>query len=56
MVITEGSGRVVYAKSKSQGGEGEAFKKGDVIFVGAGEEVVWEAKEGVEAYRAFVEA
>lgn len=57
VVVTEGSGRVMYAKSKKGGeGEGEAFKKGDVIFVGAGEEVVWEAKEGVEAYRAFVEA
>jgi mannose-6-phosphate isomerase len=53
VVATEGSGKVTFNKGK---GDGEEFQKGDVLFIGAGEEVQWEAGEGVEAYRAFVEA
>lgn len=53
VVVTEGSGKYALGRGK----DGDEFKKGDVIFVGAGEEVKWEAGEGgVEAYRAFVEA
>ncbi|ODN99077.1 mannose-6-phosphate isomerase [Cryptococcus amylolentus CBS 6273] len=49
-VVTEGKGVV------SDGGEKIEFERGNVIFIGAGKEVVWESKEKVEVFRAFVEA
>ncbi|WRT70942.1 mannose-6-phosphate isomerase [Kwoniella shivajii] len=49
-VVTEGKGVV--------GSDGDEldFERGDVIFIGAGEQVDWEAKEKLEIFRAFVEA
>lgn len=51
-VVTKGQGKVAWT-----GGEGgdEEVKKGDVVFIGAGEEVEWEGKDGLEVFRAFVE-
>jgi mannose-6-phosphate isomerase len=51
-VVTKGEGKVAWT-----GGEGgdEGVKKGDVVFVGAGEEVGWEGTGGLEVFRAFVE-
>ena len=51
VVVTEGSGTVVFEQDQK-----EEVKKGDVLFIGAGRQVQWTAKEGIEAYRAFVEA
>ncbi|WVQ84608.1 mannose-6-phosphate isomerase [Cryptococcus sp. DSM 104549] len=50
-IVTGGKGVV-----REVGAEGTEFERGDVLFVGAGKEVEWEAMEGVEVFRAFVEA
>ncbi|WVQ84630.1 mannose-6-phosphate isomerase [Cryptococcus sp. DSM 104549] len=50
-IVTRGKGVV-----RMVGAEGTEFERGDVLFVGAGKEVEWEAKEGLEVFRAFVEA
>ncbi|ORX40886.1 RmlC-like cupin domain-containing protein [Kockovaella imperatae] len=50
VVVTEGQGTV------SSGGDKIEFKRGEVLFLGAGDEVHWEATDKVELYRAFVEA
>lgn len=49
-VVTKGEGEVSWGEGK------EELKKGDVVFVGAGEEVEWVAQDGLEVFRAFVEA
>lgn len=49
-VITEGVGVV------RDGNDQTEFVRGDVIFVGAGKEVEWEAKKELEMFRAYVEA
>ena len=50
-VVTEGKGKV------SWGGEGsEEVERGEVLFIGAGEEVEWATEEGLEVFRAYVEA
>ncbi|KIR62532.1 mannose-6-phosphate isomerase [Cryptococcus bacillisporus CA1873] len=49
-VITEGAGVV------RDGNDQTEFVRGDVIFVGAGKEVEWEAKKELEMFRAYVEA
>lgn len=56
VVVTEGKGIVSWG-----GGDASAKEdigKGDVLFIGAGQKVSWSAfdGEGLEAYRAFVEA
>jgi mannose-6-phosphate isomerase len=48
-VVTKGEGEVTW------GGDKEEIKKGDVVFIGAGEEVEWIAQDGLEVFRAFVE-
>ena len=49
-VVTEGSG---YA----EGPDGTVeFGRGDVLFISAGKEIDWKAKEKLELFRAFVEA
>ena len=48
-VVTKGEGKV------SWGQDGEEVKKGDVVFIGAGEGVEWAAESGLEVFRAFVE-
>lgn len=49
-VITEGAGVVRDANDQTE------FVRGDVIFVGAGKGVEWEAKKELEMFRAYVEA
>jgi mannose-6-phosphate isomerase len=48
-IITKGEGEVSWGEAK------EEIKKGDVVFVGAGEGVEWIAQDGLEVFRAFVE-
>jgi mannose-6-phosphate isomerase len=50
-VVTKGDGKVTWGDSD----DGEEVKKGDVVFIGAGEEIEWAAGEGLEVFRAFVE-
>lgn len=49
-VVTKGEGKVTWDE-----GDGEEVKKGDVIFIGAGQGVEWVGKDGLEVFRAFVE-
>jgi mannose-6-phosphate isomerase len=51
-VVTEGRGNVSWGE-----GEGtEEVERGEVVFVGAGVEVKWASEEGLEVFRAYVEA
>jgi mannose-6-phosphate isomerase len=51
-IVTKGDGRVTWGDvSKGE----ERVKKGDVVFVGAGEGVEWGAEGELEVFRAFVE-
>lgn len=53
VIVTTGKGKVSWhGEKKGQ----EEIAKGDVLFVGAGEEVKWEASEGLLFFRAYVEA
>ncbi|WVW80723.1 mannose-6-phosphate isomerase, class I [Kwoniella bestiolae CBS 10118] len=49
-VVTQGSGSVVSGDDKVE------FERGSVIFIGADEEVTWQATEELEVFRAYVEA
>jgi mannose-6-phosphate isomerase len=49
-VVTKGEGKVTWDE-----GDREEVKKGDVVFIGAGQEVEWVGKDGLEVFRAFVE-
>lgn len=48
-VVTKGEGGILWGEEK------EEIKKGDVLFIGAGQGVEWVAIEGLEVFRAFVE-
>ena len=50
VIVTEGEGTV------TSGDEEVVFKRGEVLFVGAGSEVTWKATAKSELFRAFVEA
>ncbi|OCF54616.1 mannose-6-phosphate isomerase [Kwoniella mangroviensis CBS 10435] len=49
-VVTQGSGSIVKGDDKVE------FERGNVIFIGANEEVTWEASKDLEVFRAYVEA
>ncbi|WWC64943.1 mannose-6-phosphate isomerase, class I [Kwoniella dejecticola CBS 10117] len=51
-IITQGKGSV----SASSNEDEVDFERGQVIFIGADQEVQWEASEELEVFRAFVEA
>jgi mannose-6-phosphate isomerase len=51
VVVTQGKGRV-----SRKDGNIEEVGKGDVLFIGANEEVVWSASERLVLFRAYVEA
>lgn len=50
-VVTKGEGLVKFGDASAK----EEVKKGDVLFIAAQAEVEWEAQEGLEVFRAFVE-
>ena len=51
-VVTEGEGKVICTDGQGE----ETIGRGDVLFLGAGKEVVWAAGERLEVFRAYVEA
>lgn len=53
VIVTEGEGTVSW---QGQAAGEESFKRGDVLFISAGQPIKWTASGKVELYRAFVEA
>ncbi|WVQ95431.1 mannose-6-phosphate isomerase, class I [Kwoniella sp. CBS 9459] len=55
-IVTKGKGAVSSDSASNGEGDKVEFTRGDVLFVGAGEQVTWTAEDDVEVFRAFVEA